>query len=75
MALINSLKETSLEKDSQHSETECTYTIINSGGESFLQIDTYGSIHRKFPGKKSQSLRFSRSAAMQLKDILSTYFS
>jgi len=51
----------------KHTEAECTYYVIRGPrGEKFLQIDTYGSTHRKMPGKKSQSLRFSPEALAQL---------
>jgi hypothetical protein len=39
-----------------------------------LQIDTYGSVDRKLPGKKSQSLRFAPEAINQLREILDSHF-
>lgn len=55
-----------------HSEVkDCTYSIIRgSDGRKSLQIDTYGSAHRKMPDKKSQSIRFSPEAITQLREIL-----
>ena len=71
MAIIRKLERINLERDSSHSEVECTYSIVTgSEGHKFLQIDTYGSTVRKFPGKKSQSIRFSPEAIAQLREIL-----
>lgn len=70
MAIVNRLEKIGLERDTKHSEVECTYAIVEVGNEKFLQIDTYGSKSRKMPGKKSQSLRFSPEAISQLKKII-----
>jgi hypothetical protein len=39
-----------------------------------LQIDTYGSLERKIPGKKSQTIQFDRISAEQLFKILKDEF-
>jgi hypothetical protein len=71
MALIRQLRHQALEKDSRHTEAECTYSIVtDKHGHKLLQIDTYGSNERKLRGKKSQSIRFSTEALQQLKMIL-----
>lgn len=72
MAIVRTLKRITLEGNTSHSEVEdCTYSIVTANdGRRFLQIDTYGSAHRKMPGKKSQSLRFSPEAINQLRTIL-----
>jgi hypothetical protein len=73
MAIVRQLKRITLDHGTPHTELkDCTYSIIqgNDGSKS-LQIDTYGSAHRKMPGKKSQSLRFSPEAIEQLRRILS----
>jgi hypothetical protein len=70
MAIVNKLDKIVLEKDSKHSEVNCTYSIVDVGDKKYLQIDTYGSKTRKMPGKKSQSLRFSPEAILQLKEII-----
>lgn len=75
MGRVNELKKVILERDMKHREVECTYSIINgSPGGKYLQIDTYGSASRQFPGKKSQSIRFTPEALQQLKEILLTEF-
>lgn len=71
MALVDKLDELKLEKNSKHQSVDCTFTVVKEGGETFLQIDTYGSSHRQIKNKKSQSLRFSPKAIAQLKEILS----
>jgi hypothetical protein len=71
MAIVRKLKRITLEHDSRHSEVNCTYSIIQGDDGKSLQIDTYGSAHRKMPDKKSQSMRFSPEAIAQLRDILS----
>lgn len=72
MAIVRKLKKITLERDSSHIETkDCTYSIIQGDDGKSLQIDTYGSAHRKMPNKKSQSIRFSPEAIAQLREILS----
>lgn len=71
MAIVRHLAEQTLERDSQHTETECTYSIVrNDSAEVFLQVDTYGSAQRRVAGKKSQSIRFSREALVELEQII-----
>ena len=71
MAIVRRLEHFVLERDAQHSEAEATYSIVlDDDGRQILQIDTYGSRERQFLGKKSQSIRFTREAMAQLKQIL-----
>jgi hypothetical protein len=74
MAIVRKLEQQTLEKDSRHTETECTYSIVNGKEGRFLQIDTYGSPARQFPDKKSQSIRFAPEAIKQLKALLKENF-
>ena len=70
MALVDKLEYQALERESVHTEVECTYDIVvNKYGEKCIQLDTYGSKGRKMPGKKSQSLRLSPNAIKELKEI------
>lgn len=76
MAIVRKLDERALEKVSAHTETNCTYSIVtDSEGTKFLQIDTYGSNRRRYPEKGSQSIRFSKEALEQLKNIIREHFS
>jgi len=71
MAIVKNLTRINIDRDSGHTEVECTYTVIQGPeGEKYLQIDTYGSAVRKIPGKKSQSIRFSPEAIAQLREII-----
>lgn len=69
MAIVRRLEHLTLSKDTKHTEVDSTYSIVNAGGETFLQIDTYGSEQRKTEGK-SQSIRLSKEAILQLFDIV-----
>jgi hypothetical protein len=71
MAIVRDLRFQSLERETEHSEASATYTVVSTpDGQIYLQIDTYGSANREMPGKKSQSIRFSPTAIIQLKEIL-----
>jgi hypothetical protein len=70
MAIVKKLERITLDHGSPHSEVNCTYSIIEGRDGRSLQIDTYGSAHRKMLDKKSQSIRFSREAIAQLREIL-----
>jgi hypothetical protein len=74
MAIVRKLEHVNLDRDSKHTEVNGTYSIVEAGGEKYLQIDTYGSATRKMPGKKSQSLRFSPEALKQIKSIINLEF-
>ena len=70
MAIVRKLEKVELEHNSKHTEVDCTYSIVESDGQKYLQIDTYGSASRKIPGKKSQSLRFTSEALIQIRSII-----
>jgi hypothetical protein len=75
MAIVRRLAPVTLERETRHSEVECTYSIVSDNqGRRYLQVDTYGSTDRQIPGKKSQSIRFAPEAINQLKKLLSTHF-
>ena len=75
MAIVRRLEGLALEKDTPHSEADCSYSIVHDeNGRRYLQVDTYGSKERKIPGKKSQSIRFAPEAIEQLKLLLGQHF-
>ncbi len=75
MAIVRRLNHLALDKDTSHSEVDCTYSIIQDEvGRKYLQVDTYGSKVRQIPGKKSQSIRFAPEAIEQLKSLLASKF-
>ena len=73
MAIVNKLEHIVLDRDSKHTTVDCTYSVIENDDGRFLQIDTYGSNTRQETGKKSQSIRFSPQAILQLKNILKEF--
>jgi hypothetical protein len=75
MAVVRTLNPSTLEKYSRHTYADCTYSIVTDNqGQRYLQLDTYGSNTRKILGKKSQSIRFSQEAIVELKEILEKNF-
>jgi hypothetical protein len=75
MAVVRQLDMQVLERDSPHTEVNCTYSIISDDqGRRYLQVDTYGSNFRKIPGKKSQSIRFAPEAVEQIRAIIAQNF-
>ena len=74
MAIVRTFEEKELDRSSKHSEVEATISLVEADGEKFVQIDTYGSKDRAFPGKVSQSLRLSKSAFEQLVNTAGKHF-
>ena len=75
MAIVRQLRHQPLEHDAPHTEAECTYCIVtDANGVRYFQVDTYGSHNRRILGKKSQSIRFSPEALVQLRGILDQQF-
>jgi hypothetical protein len=74
MALLKRFVRKNMERNSIHDPIEATYTIFENDGRAFVQIDTYGRIHRKKPGKKSQTIQLDKEAAMALMGILQRAF-
>ena len=72
MALLGKLEKVTMDKNRVHVEIDGTYSIFQEAGETYLQIDTYGSRSRKIPGKKSQTLQFGPQGLRILRNILST---
>ncbi len=72
MSLVTHLEPRELERNVGHREAEATYSVVEEGGQAFLQIDTYGSVDRKdkTPGHRAQSIRFSPEAIAELRAIL-----
>ena len=75
MAVVRRLDPQVLERDTTHTEVDCTYSIVfDAEGRRYLQVDTYGSNLRKIHGKKSQSIRFAPEAVEQIKAIIAENF-
>ena len=74
MALIREIVEKRMEQNSTHKEISATYTVFERDGTRFLQLDSYGSVDRQIPGKKSQSFQFDEKGAERLFAILKREF-
>jgi hypothetical protein len=51
-------------------ETDCTYKIFEAEGETYLQINTFGSRARECRAHPSQTVQFDLQGLVQLRDIL-----
>lgn len=74
MALVRRFQ--AAKKDSQrvHGPVECGYSVFESHGVTYVQLDTYGSEHRDIHGKISQSVQLDRAGAQNLMGILREAF-
>ena len=57
-----------------HGEVECGYKIFVAHGQTYLQLDTYGSEERKLQGKVSQSIQLDVTSAAYLMGVLRRTF-
>ena len=62
------------ERNKVHPEVMGTYTVFETDGKKYFQIDTFGRIDRKIPGKTSQTLQFNRKTAEYLIKLLKQEF-
>lgn len=74
MALIENFEPGDIQRPAPQKPAPAKLAVIELGGETYLQIDTYGSSSREFPDKVSQSLRMGRDAALQLRDAIDKAF-
>jgi hypothetical protein len=75
LALIGSFKKLTYSGRGRHpGRVECGYSTFDAKGQRFLQLDTYGSGEREFPGKTSQTIQVDRVGARELKRILEQAF-
>ncbi|MFT6474434.1 hypothetical protein [Qipengyuania profunda] len=70
MATVRKFEHTQTKTGARsHTEVDATIGIVESNGETFIQIDTFGSVDREYPGKLSQTLRLSKKAYQELVDM------
>ena len=62
------------ERVSKQTDSRATIALIDFDGEKFVQLDSVGSMDRKFVGKRSQSMRLSKDAFDQLVRIGNQHF-
>jgi hypothetical protein len=74
MALVRDISETTKDRQSVHEEVDCLATSFSADGEQYLQLETFGTSHRKIPGKVSQSFQLNRESAAKLKKLIEKTF-
>lgn len=75
MAIVRHLERLDLQVEARHMDVNATYTLVKDReGVPHLQIDTYGSTKRKIRGKKSQTMRFTPEAIVELRSIIDKHF-
>ena len=74
MAIVRRFAEEPAARDTKHTECAGKLRAVESGGEKFIQIDTYGSADREMPGKVSKSLRLSEDAVQQIIRMAAKHF-
>lgn len=74
MALVRSFKPVEGAGRKHPTDVECGYSIFPAGEDTILQLQTYGSDGRESEPKVSQTLQFQRAAAIELLQILASYF-
>ena len=68
------MSEIAKDRNTVHGEVDCTYLVFEEGGDTYLQLDTYGSSSRSIPGKVSQSLQLNEAGAKELRKLLRQTF-
>lgn len=67
MAVIRAIeKDDTKDYNVSRTESRCTYTVIQSGGEPIFDIRTFGSENRMVEGHASQIMQFDKNAARAL---------
>jgi hypothetical protein len=75
MALITVLEQVSKDRQDVHKPTRCLVSdFIGSDGKRYLQLDTFGTDERAFPGKVSQSIQLDENVARLLKELIEITF-
>ncbi len=74
MALVRRFEHKRMEQNSLHKEIAASYSVFGVDDKRVVQIDTYGSADREFPGKKSQTIQLDREGAENLFQILKNEF-
>lgn len=66
MAIVRSMDWVSEGGRVHPTKVDCELRAIDAGGNTYLQVSTFGSDHRRREKKVSQTLQFDRSAALRL---------
>lgn len=71
---IKTIEKLCKDRNTIHDKVYTTYSVFDSYGKHYVQIDTYGRIGREQPGKISQSIQFDKETASYLIDLLNREF-
>ncbi len=74
MARIIKIEKLERNRNSIHSEVECTYCTFSEFGKKYIQIDTYGTEQRQVKNQPSQKIQFDKDTAIRLIEILNKEF-
>ena len=75
MAVVTTFFQNPVERSGRHqTEVDCGWSVVETASGRLLQLDTFGSKGRQIVGKKSQTVQFDRSAAIELIAILKRTF-
>lgn len=74
MAVIRSLTWVDEGGRVHPTEVDCELRAVTGGGQSYLQLSTFGSDHRQREKKVSQTLQLDRSSALALAVHISRLF-
>lgn len=76
MALLQLKSFNRIEKSRNmiHSPVNAAYTVFSEDGQTYFQIDTYGTAERVMPEKVSQSIQLDKEMAVFLISMLQKEF-
>lgn len=75
MALVRTIEHATKDRQSIHGEVVCHFSRFQGpDGQWYLQLDTFGSDDRDFPGKISQSIQLNREGAGALLRLIQETF-
>ncbi|MDN5786046.1 hypothetical protein [Pseudorhodobacter sp.] len=72
MALIEILAPVERRHPKKHEPVEAGFQIFEVGGQTYLQIVTYGTSERQIKGVVSQTIQFGPDGIAALRDVLKT---
>ncbi|OBG64738.1 hypothetical protein [Mycobacterium sp. E3339] len=74
MALISEFQHVGSDRNAVHKPVLCGWRSFTVDGQTFLQLDTYGSDERQIPNKVSQSIQLGRDGAATLLKLIQDTF-
>lgn len=71
MAMLKLFEPSDVQTGRVHEQVDCRYKVFENGTNGpILQLDTFGSGLRDFPGKVSQTIQLDRDSAQELCRII-----